>query len=377
MTTTLDALLEEASPERALQICNACRYCEGFCPVFPAMTRHLEFPPPVLEDLAHLCHSCGACLHACPYAPPHAFGLNLPRALARVRRDSWAQHAWPAPLARLYGRQGLAVAGAVALAFALLVAWLLARHGMQGSTLWGAVPGGDFYRLLPHGAMVSLFAPVFGFALLSLAIGARRFWRANPPGPVTAPALAEAVHDALRLRHLGGGQEQGCHEADDAFTLARRRAHHLTVAGFALCFAATSVATLMHYGAGRVAPYDWASLPKLLGVPGGVLLAVGSAWLGLLRHRRHPDHVVHEHQAMDLGFIALLFGTATSGLALALLRGTPALPLALAVHLGLVLALFALLPFGKAAHAVYRSVALLKWAVTRRQPSPLELAGDA
>ena len=28
---------------RQMQICNACRYCEGFCAVFPAMTRRLEF----------------------------------------------------------------------------------------------------------------------------------------------------------------------------------------------------------------------------------------------------------------------------------------------------------------------------------------------
>ena len=34
-------------PSRAqLQICNACRYCEGFCAVFPAMTRRLEFGKP-------------------------------------------------------------------------------------------------------------------------------------------------------------------------------------------------------------------------------------------------------------------------------------------------------------------------------------------
>ena len=26
-----------------MQICNACRYCETFCAVFPAMTRRLEF----------------------------------------------------------------------------------------------------------------------------------------------------------------------------------------------------------------------------------------------------------------------------------------------------------------------------------------------
>src|SRR6218665_731460 len=34
----------ESEVARQLQICNACRYCEGFCAVFPAMTRRLEFP---------------------------------------------------------------------------------------------------------------------------------------------------------------------------------------------------------------------------------------------------------------------------------------------------------------------------------------------
>ena len=33
----------ESEVARQMQICNACRYCEGFCGVFPAMTRRLEF----------------------------------------------------------------------------------------------------------------------------------------------------------------------------------------------------------------------------------------------------------------------------------------------------------------------------------------------
>ena len=33
----------EAEVERVMQVCNACRYCEGFCAVFPAMTRRLAF----------------------------------------------------------------------------------------------------------------------------------------------------------------------------------------------------------------------------------------------------------------------------------------------------------------------------------------------
>jgi citrate/tricarballylate utilization protein len=28
---------------RELEVCNACRYCEGFCGVFPAMMRRRSF----------------------------------------------------------------------------------------------------------------------------------------------------------------------------------------------------------------------------------------------------------------------------------------------------------------------------------------------
>lgn len=67
---------DETEVARVMQICNACRYCEGFCAVFPAMTRRLEFGKADLNYLANLCHNCGACLHACQYAPPHEFAVN-------------------------------------------------------------------------------------------------------------------------------------------------------------------------------------------------------------------------------------------------------------------------------------------------------------
>jgi citrate/tricarballylate utilization protein len=61
---------------------------------------------------------------------------------------------------------------------------------------------------------------------------------------------------------------------------------------------------------------------------------------------------------------------------LMLTKHTAALPLVLCVHLGSVMALFATLPYGKFAHGIYRSAALLKWAIERRQPSRLQLAED-
>ncbi|MDB5898741.1 MAG: putative citrate utilization protein, partial [Ramlibacter sp.] len=75
-------------------------------------------------------------------------------------------------------------------------------------------------------------------------------------------------------------------------------------------------------------------------------------------------------------FIVLLFATSVTGVALLMLRDTGAMGLLLAVHLGTVMALFLTLPYGKFAHAVYRTAALLKWAIERRQPNRLQLGAD-
>jgi citrate/tricarballylate utilization protein len=212
--------------------------------------------------------------------------------------------------------------------------------------------------------------------LLALAMGVRKFWKDQAPGAITAPAAGEATHDALRLRYLGGGHGDGCNNEDDRFSLARRRFHHLTFYGFMLCFAATVLGTLYHYALGWPAPYDFSSLPKLLGTVGGVSLLAGSAGLLHLHLRRHPEQGDLRQRPMDLGFIALLMLAAVSGLALMLARGSAAVPLTLSVHLGAVMALFLTLPYGKFAHAVYRGAALLKWAAEKRRPSRLQLGGE-
>ena len=79
---------------------------------------------------------------------------------------------------------------------------------------------------------------------------------------------------------------------------------------------------------------------------------------------------------MDAGFLALLFIVSATGLLLALLRQTPALPLLLCAHLGAVMAFFLTMPYGKFAHGVYRGAALLKWAVEKRLPTNLRLGGE-
>src|SRR5215211_4182076 len=112
----------EAEVARQMQICNACRYCEGFCAVFPAMTRRLDFGKADVHYLANLCHNCGACLHACQYAPPHEFAVNVPQAMAKVRMQTYSTYAWPPAFGALYKRAGLTVAMAMAAGLALFLA---------------------------------------------------------------------------------------------------------------------------------------------------------------------------------------------------------------------------------------------------------------
>jgi len=71
-----------------------------------------------------------------------------------------------------------------------------------------------------------------------------------------------------------------------------------------------------------------------------------------------------------VAFIALLFATSATGLALLALRDTRAMAPLLTVHLGVVLALFLTLPYGKFVHAVYRSAALVRYHVERKRPPP-------
>ncbi len=355
-----------------MQICNACRYCEGFCAVFPAMTRRLDFQKADIHYLANLCHNCGACLHSCQYAPPHEFAVSIPKALAQVRVQTYADYAWPPALGALYRNNGLTLSLALAGGLGL---FLILAIVVKGGLL-SAAPGGNFYSVFPHGLMVWMFAPIFLFAVLALAIGVTKFWRDVSPGSASGAALAETTLDTLRLKYLDGGHGEGCNNEDDAFSHSRRLFHHVTFYGFMLCFAATSVATIYHYAFGWVAPYDYASLPKLLGITGGIGLLIGPAGLFWLNLKRDPQHGDTAQRPMDRGFIALLFLVSATGLLLMLGKNSPALALLLAIHLGAVMAFFATMPYGKFAHGVYRVAALLKYAIERRKPSGLKNASD-
>ena len=350
-----------------MDICNACRYCEGYCAVFPAMELRREFTNGDLSYLANLCHNCKDCFYACQYSPPHEFGVNLPKAFAELRAESYANYAWPRFLSVFIKRNALATS----LVTALAVALVLIGVGLFRSpdVLLGQHHGpGSFYRIIPWDVMAGLAGAFFLFALLCLTVSGIAFWRdtgGHVRTKVDAIALRNGMMDALTLRNLGGGG-QGCNDTNESFSQGRRHLHHALFYGFLLCFASTCVATFYDHFLGLLAPYPVFSLPVILGVLGGAGLMAGTAGFAYLKLISDPAPVAQKVLGADYALLVLLFLTAFTGMLLLVLRESAAMGLVLAVHLGLVLALFLLMPFGKFVHGLYRTLALVRNAAEKR-----------
>ncbi len=343
---------------RIMQICNACRYCEGFCDVFPAMTKRNLFSSGDLNYLSNLCHNCRGCYYACQYAPPHEFDVNVPKVFSELRAESWETHAWPSGTARLFHRNGLMLFMASALSIAAI--FIISGWFHSPETFFSRHPDGNFYNIIPHQAMVWTAGPVFLFALFAMIMSIRSFWRETDSPDMTAKALYVAIRSMLSLSNLSGGG-YGCNDDSERFSMTRRRLHHAAFYGFLLCFAATVLGTVYHYILGWKAPYPYASLPVLFGTVGGVSLCIGTAGLYWMNIKTENILKVPDLRGMETAFIWLLFFTSLSGLLLLAFRETSALGTLLALHLGFVLGLFLSLPYSKMVHGLYRGAALIRF----------------
>jgi citrate/tricarballylate utilization protein len=349
MIETFEESVDEA--KRQVEICNACRYCESYCSVFPAISRERAFSDENITQLANLCHNCRACYHACQYTEPHEFAINLPKVLAEVRQESWQHHAKPAFVASLFHRHGSAIAATVILGFALFI-WLC-------QTLTPTV-GEGFYGILSHNVMISLFIPAFLLPILSIIMSLRGYWRTIGGERIRLTHILGALGSIATMKNLAGGHGDGCNfEEEDRFSHTRRVLHQMVMYGFLLCFAATSVATIMHYVFNLSAPYGLFSLPKILGLSGGVLLCMGTVGMAISKIRADKNLADTSVWGGEMAFVLLLFFVSITGLLLYWLGDSAWLPELLATHLGAVFAFFLLMPYSKMLHGFYRLAALL------------------
>ena len=353
-----------AEAARQLVICNACRYCEGYCAVFPAMELRTTFGPSDVLYLANLCHDCRACLYACQYAPPHEFAVNIPKVLADLRVDTYRDYTWPRVFRGLFTRNGLVTA----VCMAVVLLGILALGGP--ARLLSAFQGpGAFYEVVPYATLVIVASLTSLYALGVLAAGALRFWRdtrGSPAEMVDLRALLAATRDAASLRYMDGGGH-GCWYPRPTTSEARRVFHSLVFYGFLLDLAATISAAILQDILEQLPPYPLLSVPVVLGTVGGVMLLVGVVGLLVLKPRSDPEPAAPQMTGLDLAFLVLLGLSAATGLVLLALRTTPAMPLLLAIHLGVIAGLFVTAPYGKFAHVVYRYAALVRHNIEQQR----------
>jgi citrate/tricarballylate utilization protein len=374
----LDELFTEA--ERQLNICNSCRYCEGYCAVFPALERRTLLDTGGITQLANLCHDCRACFHACMYAPPHEFAVDPPRILSAVRlasydryvpsvsglRPGWSR-GWPARVA------------AVVLVGVALLAVVAATEGL--GALWRH---GGPYQVIPYPALLVVVLLPTVCSVAVLLRGLALYWR-EVHGPLRGladwRALGTALAAAVRLRNMRGGGEECYPPADDPSPAglspadpspagpspARRRLHGAVAGGFAACFGATVSAAFLQDVLGSPPPYPVLSVPVILGTAGGVSMLAGCAGLIALRRRGAPAAPGAGPGIADYGLLFGLGLLALTGLLTLLLRATPAFGLILVIHLATIVVCFAIAPYTRFVHAGYRYLALVADAIEQRR----------
>ena len=360
MQTPIEGLIEEA--DRQLSICNACRYCEGYCAVFPALELRTAFTAGDITYLANLCHDCRGCYQACMYTDPHPFAVDLPKLFTELRTETYVENAVPRSLGRAFLKSSHALVVATVIALAVVIVALFASDGVDNLT-GPQLGAGAFYRVIASWAMIGTGLILGLFAVCVVGVGVARYWRSIGGTWREASRLRlwrTAVWEAASLRWLDGGSDD-CYVPDPGTPSPwRRRFHHLVAYGFGFAFLATIAAAVAEHFLGKLPPYPWASVPVISGLLGGVMIIVGC--LGMLK-TRHP--VDPGQGSLGITFIVLLLVTAASGCLLLILRESSVMGLLLAFHLVCVFALFLTVPYGKFVHAFYRFAALLKSAGER------------
>lgn len=360
---------------RQMELCNACRYCEGYCAVWRAIEWRRDFNEDDMRYLANLCHDCRDCYYACPFTTPHEFGINPPQLFASLREETYRKYAWPGTWAKALGDSVAGFWATFVFGILFILGFMFVNGGVEGM-FTSNTDAGAFYAVFPETLMIVVFSVLGLWMVGGWAIGASKFWRDIRTGKsdkdkVTGNDVKKATGYALSLKYLDG-EGAGCTYPSEEPAKARRTFHHLVGYGFLLDLASTTLAAFYEHFLHISAPYPYLHPVVILGSVGGIMLIIGL--VGLLYLKSKSDKDVNDEKAVKTGsaFSVALLIVAVTGMVLLVLRETSAMQVLLAIHLGSVAALFFTAPYSKFSHFVYRYLALLNFAQEERVAAEAE-----
>ena len=351
-----------------LKKCYQCATCSVACPISPD-TR----PFPRKEMIAAswglkdklvgnadiwLCHNCGDCSTRCPreakpgdvLAAVRSYTIEAsaqPRALARAMKD-------PKKLPIL-----LAIPAILFLVLGTITGLMDFSPDMS--------EGIKHWKFISTWLVDMLMLPAAIFAAVVFALGLKRFLAA-----IHQNALAEGKTTREKIEPVGmvmaffriiptillHKKFGECTDNND-----RQIAHLLTLYGFIGLFIVTSIFFVVMYGSYFLpsgplhGPWSQLNPVKWLANIAGVSLIIGTSLM--IKNRSSKKDQKSTYFDWYLVYLAFGLGVTGMGAQLTRLAGLAGVTFAVYfIHLILVWALFAYLPFSKLAHLVYRTVAM-------------------
>jgi citrate/tricarballylate utilization protein len=350
---------------RQFTVCNACRYCEGFCPVWPVMERRTSFGRGDLYYLANICHDCKACYYACPYTEPHELKINIPQILSQLRLKSYKEYATPALLSPFFERHRryfLTTAFVSVLAttlFALLIGnplRLITPHTEPGS----------FYDIFPYPIIVVVGFGIGLYVIANYLWNMLRFYKdiGGKLRNVTIRAILQGAADVFWHNGFKGGwhikgSKAGCYHEKTTPSYVFLTLHALIFYGFISALIATTIAAIYQDAFGILPPYPVLSAPVLFGIAGGICMIAGTLSFFALKRREDIRPIFKNMSTLDNAFLLNLAVVCISGFLTLIFRATSLMGIMFTIHMGFVLLLFVTAPYGKFVHFTYRYVALV------------------
>ena len=354
----MNNLATENESIRQYMICNACRHCEGFCPVWDAMERRNFLEAKDIKYFSYLCHDCRDCFYACPYSEPHEYGLNIPKLNSDTRVKIHRNETWPKPLTRILNGTYLAGTGVLLISVAVLFSVVIYLSGL--SSLFS--PQTSVYSVVPYEFLV-IVGMVLGIYVIAMwLIQGAFFWKdigGDRSSFLKLKSHALAIKDVISHRWFRGGGV-GCDYPRDNGTKTRMVFHMLMFFGILFAILATSSAAVIQHLIGYLPPYPVLSLPVLFGTIGGLMIIIGA--LGFLYMKSVSDRSKANSTMikMDYWVVYLLLFTAITGMFSLITRSYSYMGLVFLIHLSFVGTLYIVAPYSKLNHIIFRYLALVK-----------------